>query len=361
MTLEAGAHRVKVVLSDTPETAFGGTICSIGGITLDTGESMGEGTVKVVEEYNEGDLLGATIAYGTVLSDVVLFNRGTNEISAAGVTTNGQQASILALYEGDISEGYAVTDGTYLKYGDVVLVSAESSVSIAMDYTMAKYPVKNDDTEDPVEVHEDFDIEVPVYYVSASAAAATQVSLNVGVHAPYTVYVGDEVIESSHEGEMLTFTLPEGDNQITIIGTHQHVYDQYATNILNIKEWAGCGHNNVYYVSCVCGENGTETFTDGEVKGHTLKAVKAVEATDTQDGNIAYWRCTKCGKLFADAEGTQELTEAEIIIPNTAAEAQKKLIITVVCIAAGVLILGCGGVALVLILKKRKAAGDSAE
>ncbi|MBE6958303.1 MAG: hypothetical protein E7447_04045, partial [Ruminococcaceae bacterium] len=260
MNLEAGQHFVKIVLADTPETPFGGTICSVGGITLDTGESMGEGTVKVTEQYNEGDLLGATITYGPVLKDVVVFNRGTGEISGGGLTTNGQQASVIGINGIEIAEGYAVTNGTSLKYGSQVLMTSEGPVSIAMDYTMAKFPVKNDLTENPVEIHEDFDIEKPIYYVSSKADAATVVSVNVGIHAPYTVTINGQKVESSHSGEMLTFTVPAGAAQITIEGTHQHIFDQHATNILNIKEWAGCGHNNVYYVSCVCGENGTETF-----------------------------------------------------------------------------------------------------
>jgi hypothetical protein len=218
--------------------------------------------------------------------------------------------------------------------------------------------VKNDDKEDPAPIHEDFDIENPIYYVSAKADVATVVSVNVGVHAPYTVMIGDQVIESSHSGEMLTFTVPAGASQITILGTHQHVFDQYATNILNIKEWAGCGHNNTYYVSCVCGENGTETFTDGEVKGHSTKAVKAKEATDTSDGCIAHYKCTKCGKLFADKAGTQELTEDQVIIPSTGAEKQRQMIITIVCIAAGVVLVAAAVVIVIIVVKKKKAAGE---
>ena len=353
MNLEQGVHKVKVVMSGTPNSAFFGTIMSVGGITLDTGESMGEGIVKVTEEYNEGDLLGATITYGPVLKDVVLFNRGTNEIVGGGLATNGQQASVIGVNGKEIAEGYAVTKGTSLKYGDQLLMSADAPVSIAMDYTFAKFPVKNDLDPDPVEVHEEFDIENPIYYVSASADAATKVSLNVGIHAPYTVMVGDQVIESTHSGQMLTFTLPAGDNQITIKGTHQHFFDQHSTNILNIKDWAGCGHNNVYYVSCVCGENGTETFSDGEVKGHSLKSVKATEATDTVNGNIAHFKCSKCGRIFADKNGAQELSMADVIIVSTAARQQ--LIITIAAVAAGVLILGGGAVALVVILKKKKS------
>lgn len=341
MNLEAGMHTVKVIMSGTPNSAFAGTICSIGGITLDTGESMGEGTVKVVEEYNEGDLLGATITYGTVLKDVVLFNRGTNEITGGGVVTNGQQASIIGINGNDIAEGYAVTKGTSLKYGDQVLVTADAPVSVAMDYTMTKYPVKNDDTEDLVEIHEDFDIDVPVYYVSTKADADVKTSMLVGVHAPYTAYIDGVEVESTHSGEMLTLTVPAGEHQITIIGTHQHVFDQYATHVINSKSWADCEHGNIFYVSCVCGENGTETFEVGEPKGHSLKAVPAKEPTETEDGNIAYWVCKKCGKIFADAEGTIELTLADVTLLNTA-DAKLRQTLIIIGIVVGVLLLAGG-------------------
>ena len=364
MNLSAGLHTVKVELIETPETAFGGTICSIGGITLDTGESMGEGIVKVTDQYNDGDVLGATITYGTVLKDVVLFNRGVNEISAGGVVTNGQQASIIGINGTDIAEGYAVTKGTYLKYNGVTLVQAEAPVSIAMDYTMAKFPVKNDDTEALIETHEDFDIKKPVYYVSTKADADVKTSILVGVHAPYTVYIDGEVVESTHSGEMLTLTIPAGEHQIEIRGTHQHVFNQHSTHVLNAKEWAGCGHANIYYVSCECGENGTETFEVGAVKGHTLEKVAAKEPTETEDGNIEYWGCSKCGKYFADAEGTQEVTLADVTLLNKA-DARIRQILIITGIVVGVLILA-GGAFLFFafrsgLLKKKKTEEMPAE
>ena len=353
MTLEEGQHSVKVIMSGTPNTAFFGTIMSVGGITLDTGESMGEGVVKVQEEYNEGDLLGATITYGPVLKDVVVFNRGTNEISGGGLTTNGQQASIIGINGNDIAEGYAVTNGTSLKYGNQVLMTSEGLVSVAMDYTMAKFPVKNDDSVDPVAIHEDFDIENPVYYVSASAEKATKVSINVGIHAPYTVYIGDEVIESTHSGEMVTFTLPAGSHQITIKGTHQHVFNQHATNILNIKDWAGCGHANVYYVSCECGMNGVETFADGAVKGHNVKLIKATEAADGYAGNIEHYKCSTCGKLFADKAATQELSESDVIL--TGGINWLTIVLIAVAIVGGIAVIGGAAVIVIVVVKKKKS------
>ena len=341
MTLEAGQHTVKVIMSGTPNSAFAGTICSIGGITLDTGESMGEGTVKVTEQYDEGDLLGATVTYGPVLKDVVLFNRGKNEIAAGGVVTNGQQASVIGINGEEIAEGYAVTKGTYLKYNGQTLVTSNVPVSVAMDYTMAKFPVKNDNTEDLIEPHEDFDINKPVYYVSAKADAAATVSINVGVHAPYTAYIDGEEVESTHSGEMLTLTIPEGEHQIEIRGTHKHVYNQYSTHVINSMSWATCEHGNIFYVSCVCGANGTETFTVGNAKRHDLKKVEAVEPTETEDGNIEHWVCTMCGRFFADSNGTTELTLEDVTLLNLA-DARMRQILIIVGISVGALVLAGG-------------------
>ena len=42
---------------------------------------------------------------------------------------------------------------------------------------------------------------------------------------------------------------------------------------------------------------------------HQVEAVAGVAPTCTQDGSKAYWHCTGCGKYFADAACTQEITE----------------------------------------------------
>ena len=47
---------------------------------------------------------------------------------------------------------------------------------------------------------------------------------------------------------------------------------------------------------------------------HSMNAVDAKEVTCTEDGNIAYWHCTKCGKYFSDADGKTEITLAATII-----------------------------------------------
>ena len=41
---------------------------------------------------------------------------------------------------------------------------------------------------------------------------------------------------------------------------------------------------------------------------HTMNFVEAVEATCTEDGHIAYYVCSGCGKTFSDEEGNHEIT-----------------------------------------------------
>ena len=44
---------------------------------------------------------------------------------------------------------------------------------------------------------------------------------------------------------------------------------------------------------------------------HELTYVPAVDPTPAKPGNTEYWYCEGCGKYFADAEGAQEITEAD--------------------------------------------------
>ncbi len=46
---------------------------------------------------------------------------------------------------------------------------------------------------------------------------------------------------------------------------------------------------------------------------HTLEKIPAKEATCTEAGHKEYWRCTECGDLFADEEGTLQIEEPETI------------------------------------------------
>ena len=48
--------------------------------------------------------------------------------------------------------------------------------------------------------------------------------------------------------------------------------------------------------------------------GHTLTAVPAKNATCTEDGNTAYWKCSACEKWFSDENGTTEITDKDSVV-----------------------------------------------
>ncbi len=73
--------------------------------------------------------------------------------------------------------------------------------------------------------------------------------------------------------------------------------------------------NITYYVCKTCGklfsdEEGTTEITQEETEvkaAHTIVAHEKKAATCTEDGNDAYYACDKCGKMFTDETATEEI------------------------------------------------------
>ena len=57
------------------------------------------------------------------------------------------------------------------------------------------------------------------------------------------------------------------------------------------------------------------TVKDNHV--HTLTPTAAKAATCEEAGNIAYWTCSECGKIFSDENGTKEISRNDIVVPAT--------------------------------------------
>ncbi|MGN0641964.1 MAG: hypothetical protein ACI4JJ_02345 [Huintestinicola sp.] len=119
--------------------------------------------------------------------------------------------------------------------------------------------------------------------------------------------------ENYHWHECLNADCPISDDSEKL-GYGEH---EYTVNDINAEgafvSAADCEHPAVYYASCICGVlSDTVTFEYGSPKGHTLVKTERIEATCTGKGNIEYWTCTVCGKLFADENGTTEITDTII-------------------------------------------------
>ena len=68
---------------------------------------------------------------------------------------------------------------------------------------------------------------------------------------------------------------------------------------------------------------------------HSMESVAAVEATCTEDGNIAYYKCSVCGKYFSDADGKEEITADSVVIPAKGHEIVSVPAVDTTCEAAG--------------------------
>ena len=76
-------------------------------------------------------------------------------------------------------------------------------------------------------------------------------------------------------------------------------------------------NGNIEYWTCEgCGKIFSDTGGNNEIQqadtvvektGHALIKTEEVPPTCTEDGTEAYWTCSKCGKLFSDGEGTSEI------------------------------------------------------
>ena len=93
-----------------------------------------------------------------------------------------------------------------------------------------------------------------------------------------------------------------------------HVFDQKVIAPDYLRSKASCTEPAIYYLSCVCGEKGSATFTVGEALGHHIVPVAAVAATCTKSGNNAYYKCDQCNATFSDELGETPKSEAEFSV-----------------------------------------------
>ena len=130
---------------------------------------------------------------------------------------------------------------------------------------------------------------------------------------------------------------------VTVVAAGEHVHALEATE----AKKATCTEdgNSAYWTCSKCGgffsdaEGKTAIEADSWIlpKGHKLTAVKAKLATDKKAGNTAYWKCTNgCGKFFSNAAGTKEIKKNSWVVKKSkmtvkaktvTAKAKKKTVI----------------------------------
>ncbi len=70
----------------------------------------------------------------------------------------------------------------------------------------------------------------------------------------------------------------------------------------------------VYIRRYIAGGYGVELKPPTPKCEHSLSVTEAKSATCTENGNIAYWYCSKCEKYFADENTESEIAEADIVL-----------------------------------------------
>lgn len=80
--------------------------------------------------------------------------------------------------------------------------------------------------------------------------------------------------------------------------------------------YAGSYGNYVKFENYVGRIKAFTTFYETETHAHSLKKIEKREATCVADGNIEYYVCESCGKLFSDGEGVKEIDYSETVIPK---------------------------------------------
>ncbi|MGN1344157.1 MAG: family 20 glycosylhydrolase [Traorella sp.] len=111
--------------------------------------------------------------------------------------------------------------------------------------------------------------------------------------------------------------------EITIEDTIIPAKGHSATKV-EAKEATCSEDGNIEYYECedcgrlfkdeACSEEITIEDTIIPAKGHSATKVEAKEATCSEDGNIEYYVCEDCGRLFKDEACTQEITIEDTII-----------------------------------------------
>ena len=117
--------------------------------------------------------------------------------------------------------------------------------------------------------------------------------------------IADEIVPTVSEGK-LTFTV-EGFSPFVVVPAHVHEYGEWRT-----YSEATCTEAKTEIRECVC--KAKETRRVGEALGHEMRHHAAVSESCTQDGNVEYFSCTRCGKYFLEAEGFTEILPANTVV-----------------------------------------------
>lgn len=126
--------------------------------------------------------------------------------------------------------------------------------------------------------------------------------------------------DATYELDYAEYGLRVTPASVTVDPPHVHSMEEIAA----VASTCLVQGSNAYFHCTACGryfkdaEGAEETTPEAEaaaLAAHTLSVHTAVAATAESTGNIDYWECSVCGKLFSDADGANEITQEQTITP----------------------------------------------
>ncbi len=120
--------------------------------------------------------------------------------------------------------------------------------------------------------------------------------------------------------------------------THEyvHVYGAWIVDSEPTCTTKGSRHHDCIYDDCIDHQyNGWREVEDIPALGHALQAVAEVSPTCTETGVSSHWRCTRCGKLFSDSAGTTEVSESDLVIAALGHDLTEVKAVAATCTSTG--------------------------
>ena len=120
------------------------------------------------------------------------------------------------------------------------------------------------------------------------------------------------------------FSDADGKNEITADSVVVPAKGHTIVSVSAVDAICEATGNIAYYKCSVCGKYFSDADGKSEIsadsvvvaaKGHTIVSVAAVDATCEEAGNIAYYKCSVCGKYFSDEAGKNEITADSVVVP----------------------------------------------
>ncbi len=288
--------------------------------TVDVAFANNPGTidVKFNVEYDASKFEIVSIANGELFTTLV---------DSFDATQNGKFTGTVRVYSA-LSEADVTTDGKLVTITVRALANAEAG-----DGVITVKSVEAWSSPESTTATEGIELDVTGWVAGTATVAVTvpqhthSMVKHDRVEATCTTNGNIEYYECEGCGKL--FTDEAGENEITLEQTVLAALGHSMTKHDRVEATCTTNGNIEYYECGTCGKLFTDEAGEHEITleetvltatGHTMKKHDRVEATCTVNGNIEYYECEICGKLFTDEAGENEITLEQTVL---AAEGHK--------------------------------------